>query len=172
MQEQLLEKIEARTAVVGIIGLGYAGLPLAVAFAEAGFPVLGRDLDAGRVAAVNAGRTYLTDLPDERLAALAGRLTASTDPAVLAECDAITICVPTPLSKARDPDISYVVAATEQVVQNRPRRQGAAARCRVRNAAADDQRDLHARATSCRSAAAAASSSKICSSETDSSQSG
>ena len=118
MQEQLLEKIRARTAVVGIIGLGYAGLPLAVAFAEAGFPVLGRDLDADRVAAVNAGRTYLTDLPDERLTALAGRLTASTDPAVLAECDAITICVPTPLSKAQAPDISAIVAASNDIARH------------------------------------------------------
>ncbi len=118
MQEQLLEKIRARTAVVGIIGLGYAGLPLAVAFAEAGFPVLGRDLDAERVAAVNAGRTYLTDLPDERLAAVAGRLTASTDPAVLADVDAITICVPTPLSKAQAPDISAIVAASNDIARH------------------------------------------------------
>jgi UDP-N-acetyl-D-glucosamine dehydrogenase len=117
VREQLLERITARTAVVGIIGLGYAGLPLAVSFAEAGFHVIGHDLDAERVAAINAGQSYIGDIPAERLAALEGRLTASADGDVLRDCDAITICVPTPLSKARAPDISAIVAATESIAQ-------------------------------------------------------
>jgi UDP-N-acetyl-D-glucosamine dehydrogenase len=114
---ELLERIEARTATVGIVGLGYAGLPLAVAFAEAGFPTLGYDLSAERAAAINAGRSYIDDIATERLAALAGRLTATTDPAALRDCDAITICVPTPLSKAQAPDISAIVAATDDIAR-------------------------------------------------------
>ena len=117
MRDELLERLRRRTAVVGLIGLGYAGLPLAVAFAEAGFRVCGLDLDAERVAQINAGRSYLADVPAERLAALQGRLTATTDGAVLRECDAITICVPTPLSKAQAPDISAIVSATEEIAR-------------------------------------------------------
>ncbi|MCC6627229.1 MAG: nucleotide sugar dehydrogenase [Chloroflexi bacterium] len=112
-----MERIEARTATVGIVGLGYAGLPLAVAFAEAGFPTLGYDLSAARVAAINAGRSYIDDIATERLAALAGRLSATADPAALRDCDAITICVPTPLSKAQAPDISAIVAATDDIAR-------------------------------------------------------
>jgi UDP-N-acetyl-D-glucosamine dehydrogenase len=115
---QILDRIATRTAVVGIIGLGYAGLPLAAAFAEAGFQTVGLDLDAGRVAAINAGRSYIDDLPAERLAALGGRLTATTDSAALRDCDAVTICVPTPLSKAQAPDISAIVAATDAIARH------------------------------------------------------
>jgi UDP-N-acetyl-D-glucosamine dehydrogenase len=117
VQQQLLERIAARTATVGIVGLGYAGLPLAVAFAEAGFRTIGYDLDAGRAAAINAGRSYIDDIPTERLVALDGRLSATTDDAALRDCDAITICVPTPLSKAQAPDISAIVAASESIAR-------------------------------------------------------
>jgi UDP-N-acetyl-D-glucosamine dehydrogenase len=117
VRQQLLDRITARTATIGIVGLGYAGLPLAVAFAEAGFRTLGYDLDAGRVAAINAGASYIADVPSERLAALTGRLSATSDDAALADCDAITICVPTPLAKAQAPDISAIVAAADTIAR-------------------------------------------------------
>lgn len=117
MIEQLIDRITKRTAIVGIVGLGYAGLPLAVTFAEAGFRVIGYDLDQRRVADINASRSYIGDIPSERLVALAGGLTASTDAAVLRQCDAITICVPTPLSKAQAPDISAIVGASEAIAR-------------------------------------------------------
>jgi UDP-N-acetyl-D-glucosamine dehydrogenase len=111
------ERIEARTARVGIVGLGYAGLPLAMAFAEAGFEVVGIDLNAERVGAVCEGRSYLVDVPAERYAGVQDRLQATTDYAAVSELDALTICVPTPLSKTRTPDLSYVVAAAESVAE-------------------------------------------------------
>jgi UDP-N-acetyl-D-glucosamine dehydrogenase len=112
------ERIVAREAVIGIVGLGYAGLPLALEFAEAGFPVSGIDIDEERVRAVREGRSYLVDVPEERYEAVHGRLRAETDYATVAELDALAICVPTPLSKTRTPDISYIVAAAESVAQN------------------------------------------------------
>src|SRR3954449_1395512 len=111
------ERIEARTARVGIVGLGYAGLPLAMAFAEAGFHVTGIDLNQDRVAAIGDGRSYLVDVPAERYKGVEGRLAATTDYGVVSELDALTICVPTPLSKTRTPDLSYVVAAAESVAE-------------------------------------------------------
>jgi UDP-N-acetyl-D-glucosamine dehydrogenase len=109
----LRERIARRDAVVGMIGLGYAGLPLAVAFAEAGFSVVGVDLRPDRVAALTAGRSYVGDVADARLAAIvaADRFQASTDYAALAEADAITICVHTPLSATRAPDTSAIAGA-------------------------------------------------------------
>src|SRR5687767_1343105 len=95
------ERIASRTARVGIVGLGYAGLPLAMAFAETGFTVTGIDLDADRVGAIAEGRSYLVDVPVERYAGVSGRLDATTDYAAVAQLDALTICVPTPLSKTR-----------------------------------------------------------------------
>src|SRR5215207_686912 len=109
------ERIRTRVAKIGIIGLGYAGLPLAMAFAEAGFDVAGVDLDPERVDAVNDGRSYLVDVPAERYERAARAVTASTDYGVIGELDAVTICVPTPLSKTRTPDISYIVAAAESL---------------------------------------------------------
>ena len=111
------EAVGARTAKIGIIGLGYAGLPLATGFAGAGFEVLGIDLDPDRVASVNAGRSYLTDLSDSELAALDGRVSAATTYDRVGEAAAFIICVPTPLSKTRTPDLSYVVAAVESVAR-------------------------------------------------------
>ncbi len=107
--------IATRTATIGIIGLGYAGLPLAVGFADTGFDVLGIDLDPDRVASVNAARSYLTDMSDADLARLDGRVSADTTYDRVGEASAFIICVPTPLSKTRTPDLSYVVAAVEAV---------------------------------------------------------
>jgi UDP-N-acetyl-D-glucosamine dehydrogenase len=113
----LLEKIQAKQITLGIAGLGYVGLPLAVEFARAGIRVIGIDPDPRKVSAVNAGQSYIPDVPTETLSQLVahGRLKASTDYAVLAECDAVSICVPTPLNKTRDPDMSYVIDAAIQV---------------------------------------------------------
>ena len=111
----LLERIEDRTAVVGIVGLGYVGLPLAVAFAEAGFRVKGVDLNQARVDGVNRCESFIEDVTSERLAGLPHRIEATTDAAVLAECDAVSICVPTPLSKTGDPNISYIIAAADEI---------------------------------------------------------
>jgi UDP-N-acetyl-D-glucosamine dehydrogenase len=103
---------------VGIVGLGYAGLPLAMTFAEAGFDVMGIDVDDARADAVRQQRSYLVDVPAERYGALDGRLDATSDYAAVQDLDAVTICVPTPLSKTRTPDLSYIVAAAESVAAN------------------------------------------------------
>jgi UDP-N-acetyl-D-glucosamine dehydrogenase len=113
--EQSLAK---RRAKIGIVGLGYAGLPLAMAFAEAGFHVTGIDLNEERVSAVKTRRSYLVDVPIERYNGVDGRLEATSDYGAVADLDAITICVPTPLSKTRTPDVSYVMAAAEEVARN------------------------------------------------------
>ena len=117
-QSILLGKIDAGTARIGVIGLGYVGLPLAVVFAEAGFEVVGIDVDARKVRQLGEGTSYIEDIPDARLAAVAGRLTATTDFAALATCDAVSICVPTPLRKTRDPDISYILSAAENIAEH------------------------------------------------------
>ena len=116
-QEQLLAKIEDKSAHIAIIGMGYVGLPLAVEFARAGFRVTGIDVSARKMALLNAGSSYIPDVPDKVLAPLVsdGRLSGTTDNAVLATADAISICVPTPLSKSKNPDISYIVAASDEV---------------------------------------------------------
>src|SRR5690349_21109507 len=115
----LKEKIEQRTARIGVIGLGYVGLPLAVEFARAGFNVTGFDVDASKVAEITAGRSYIGDVDTKDLAAevQSGRLRATTDMSLLAEMDAVDICVPTPLRKTKDPDMSFVVAAAEQIAK-------------------------------------------------------
>jgi UDP-N-acetyl-D-glucosamine dehydrogenase len=111
------ERIRTREARLGIIGLGYAGLPLAILFADAGFQVTGVDLDEVRVRWVNERRSYLVDVPSERYQAVGDRLAATTDYGAVSELDALTICVPTPLSKTRTPDISFVVSAGEAVAR-------------------------------------------------------
>ena len=119
----LRERLLTGQATVGIIGLGYAGLPMAVAFAEAALPTIGVDLRPDRIAAIHAGRSYVGDIADDTLARLTadGRLRATADYAALAEADAITICVPTPLSKTKTPDIAAIVGAIEALApQLRP----------------------------------------------------
>jgi len=115
----LKQKIDSRKAKVGVIGLGYVGLPLAVEFAKAGFDVTGFDVDASKVAELNAGRSYILDVKSEEVAegVNAGRLRATTDMSKLADMDAVDICVPTPLRKTKDPDMSFVVSAAEQIAK-------------------------------------------------------
>jgi len=118
-EAQLLAKAQSRTAVLGIVGLGYVGLPLAVELAEAGYRVVGFDVSARVVDGVNAGRSHVQDIPTERLAKLvkAGKISATTDLARLKEPDGIAICVPTPLGKTRDPDVSFIAAATDSMAR-------------------------------------------------------
>jgi UDP-N-acetyl-D-glucosamine dehydrogenase len=120
MKAQLLEKFERRTAKVGVIGLGYVGLPLAVEFAREGFHVVGYDVSERVVKLINDGKSHIKDVAGTAVAELvkAGRLEATTDPTRLKELDAISIAVPTPLAKTRDPDMSYVVSATDTVARN------------------------------------------------------
>ena len=117
MDHLLLEKISSRTLRVAVIGLGYVGLPLATTFAEAGFQVTGIDVDQQKVDQANRGESYIPDISSSVLRALidAKRLHFTTDFATLVDVDAINICVPTPLRKTRDPDISYIISATQQV---------------------------------------------------------
>jgi UDP-N-acetyl-D-glucosamine dehydrogenase len=112
------DRIETREARIGIVGLGYAGLPLAMAFGEAGFDVTGIDLSESRVQAVKERRSYLVDVPAERYDGLEQHLHATSDYAAVADLDALTICVPTPLAKSRTPDVSYIVGAAESVAAN------------------------------------------------------
>jgi UDP-N-acetyl-D-glucosamine dehydrogenase len=117
MSEEILKKLNERRATVGVIGLGYVGLPLAVEFARAGLKVIGFDLDQPRVEQINNGRSYIPDVATEIVSALVEqkKLSASTNFSHLAETDAVIICVPTPLRKTKEPDISYILAAAEQV---------------------------------------------------------
>jgi len=113
----LKSKLTDRSARLGVIGLGYVGLPLCIEFARAGYRVTGIDNDARKVARLNAGESYIQDVPTEwlREAMKAGRFTATTDCSVLRELDTVDICVPTPLRKTKDPDISYVAAAVDEI---------------------------------------------------------
>ena len=112
------ERLASGEARIGIVGLGYVGLALAVEFAEAGLSVVGVEQDAERAAQIQRGKSYISDVPSERLAPLVmdGRLRASQDYATLNDCDAISICVPTPLRKTKDPDLTHVIAAVETLV--------------------------------------------------------
>lgn len=115
----LLEKIRARRAKAGVVGLGYVGLPLAVEFAKAGFDVTGIDNNPAKVDAINQGQSYVQDVPTEILRPLveARRLRATGSYAALKDLDTVNICVPTPLRKTKDPDLSYIVAACEEIAK-------------------------------------------------------
>ncbi|HUR93604.1 MAG TPA: nucleotide sugar dehydrogenase [Gemmatimonadales bacterium] len=115
--QELIAKAERREVLFGIVGLGYVGLPLAVELADAGFRVLGFDVQQKVVDGLNAGHSHVKDVTDAQLQAVvrAGRFSATSDMLRLAEPDAVSICVPTPLSKFKDPDVSFIVAATEAV---------------------------------------------------------
>lgn len=135
---KLLDKIETREAVIAVVGLGYVGLPLAVCFAEAGFQVYGIDISSERVRSINQGISHIPDILSERLKSVTvkspaaslseidaqeqvalptGRLTGTTNYEVLHKVDAVIICVPTPLTKAKDPDMSFVLAVTNEIAE-------------------------------------------------------
>ena len=114
----LKEKIAKREAKIGIVGLGYVGLPLAMEFIRAGFEVHGVDVNAGKVEGLNAGRSHVLDVPDSAVAGgvATGKFKAYTAYDIMSSVDCVSICVPTPLKKTRDPDISYVTQAVQGVL--------------------------------------------------------
>lgn len=116
----LIERLKQRDGHVVVIGIGYVGLPLVVEFAKAGFHVTGYDKDERKVNLLKKGESYIEDIPTAVLAPLVaqGRLTASTDEAVIATADAVIVCVPTPLNKTKEPDISYIVSATDAIARH------------------------------------------------------
>src|SRR5262245_45596373 len=118
--QTLVRRFETRTARLGVIGLGYVGLPLAVEFAKAGFRVVGIDIDQRRVAQLKQGHSYIQDVPSSEVRGLvkSGHLLPTTDFSVLRRVDAVNVCVPTPLSKQRDPDVSYIVSAANEVARH------------------------------------------------------
>jgi UDP-N-acetyl-D-glucosamine dehydrogenase len=117
--DTLAEKIRSRSARVGVVGLGYVGLPLAVEYAQAGYHVTGIDISDTKLARLSAGDSYVGDVPSSALAPLIanGKLDATADFSVIRDLDTIDICVPTPLRKTKDPDMSYIVAACEEIVK-------------------------------------------------------
>ena len=130
--DTLIDRFKSRRGTVGIIGLGYVGLPLAATFAEGGFPVIGFDVDAWKIDELRAGRSYIRHLPATRLSRVlrlqppgpqGSTLYPTTDYGLLAQCDAILICVPTPLTENREPDLSYVTVTAETVAQHLRRAQ-------------------------------------------------
>ena len=118
--ERLKEKINNKTARVGVLGLGYVGLPLAVEFASVGFTVVGIDIQQAKVDQFNRGESYIKDVPNGVFAPLvkSGKLCATTDMSIIETLDTIDICVPTPLRKTKDPDMSFVVSATEAIAEH------------------------------------------------------
>lgn len=118
-KKELLKKLENRTASVAVLGMGYVGLPFAAVFAEAGFNVIGIDPDENKVDQLNAGKSYIQDVTTEQVANLvkAGKLKATTDFSVLADVDAVSICVPTPLRKTGDPDLSFILSVTVELAK-------------------------------------------------------
>ena len=117
--DSLTSKIRNKTARVGIVGLGYVGLPLAVEFGHAGYTVTGLDIASSKVDVLNRGESYIQDVAQSDVASLVGegRLSATTDFSVIGELDTINICVPTPLRKTKDPDMSYIVSACEEIAK-------------------------------------------------------
>jgi UDP-N-acetyl-D-glucosamine dehydrogenase len=115
----LKNKIEAKTARVGIVGLGYVGLPLAIEFAKAGFSVTGIDVQESKVKGLNRGESHVQDVPSSEVTSIVAskRFTATTDFSIVRELDTINICVPTPLRKTKDPDMSYIVSAIEEIAK-------------------------------------------------------
>jgi UDP-N-acetyl-D-glucosamine dehydrogenase len=118
-KEQLIARFKDKTAKIAILGLGYVGLPLAVVFAEAGFKITGIEPDENKVKALMRGESYVLDVSSETVARLvkSGRLTATSDFSILSEMEAVSICVPTPLRKTGDPDLSFIISATDQLAK-------------------------------------------------------
>ena len=119
IKEALLKSLRDRTAQIGILGLGYVGLPLAAAFGEAGFQVTGIDPDQRKIDSISKGDSYIQDVPSKQISSLMsmGRFSATTDFAALRNCDAVSICVPTPLRKTGDPDMSFIISATDELAK-------------------------------------------------------
>jgi len=119
-KDNLIKKLNNRTATVGILGLGYVGLPLAAAFGEAGFKIIGVDPDERKVESLKKGESYIRDVPTEQIARLVntGRLTATNDFSALRQADAVSICVPTPLRQTGDPDMSFIMSATNELAKS------------------------------------------------------
>lgn len=115
--DTLAERIRTKTARVGVVGMGYVGLPLAVEYAKAGFTVTGIDVQTSKVNALNRGESYIQDVPGREVDELVaeGKLSATTDFGAIAGLDTVNICVPTPLRKTKDPDMSYIVSACEEI---------------------------------------------------------
>ena len=113
----LYNKINSKEANIGVIGLGYVGLPLAIEFAKAGFNVSGIDVDDKKIAAINKGNNYISDIDDSLLMDLVkkGKLKATKDKSIITTLDAISICVPTPLSKLKEPDVSYIINSVNAI---------------------------------------------------------
>jgi UDP-N-acetyl-D-glucosamine dehydrogenase len=116
-KQAIIKKFENKSAIIAVVGLGYVGLPLSVVFAEAGFHVIGLEVDTRKVDAINSGVSYIQDVPTELVKSLveSGHLKATTDFSVLRDVDGVSICVPTPLRKTGDPDLSFIVSASEGV---------------------------------------------------------
>lgn len=119
IKENLINQFHQKKARLAVLGLGYVGLPLAVAFAEAGFPVTGVDPDGHKIEALNLGKSYIQDVPSEQVARLvrAGYLKATVDFSATKDVEAVSICVPTPLRKTGDPDMSFIMSATEELAK-------------------------------------------------------
>lgn len=115
--DELLQKIHSKKATVGVIGLGYVGLPLSIELAEAGFNVIGFDISPNKVKLLNSGKSDIDDISDAAVKKVvsSGKFTSTIDPKQIAKVDTVSICVPTPLSKTKDPDVSYILAALEWV---------------------------------------------------------
>ena len=119
VKDQLVNSLRDRSATIGILGMGYVGLPLTTAFGEAGFKIIGIDPDPRKVGSINKGKSYVQDVSDKQVDQLVktGKLSATTDFSALRQCDAVSICVPTPLRKTGDPDMSFILNATEELAK-------------------------------------------------------
>ena len=117
IKQELTERIQSRSACIGVVGLGYVGLPLIVEFAAKGFPTVGFEVDQKKVDDLNGGHSHIVDVSSDAVAKViaSGKFSATTDFSKLSDCDVIVICVPTPLRKTKDPDMSYILAAGEQI---------------------------------------------------------
>src|SRR6185503_1533663 len=116
-KNEITDLIKDKRARIGVVGLGYVGLPLATEFARNGFKVTGFEVDEGKASQINAGETYIGDIDPSLIkeCVASGRLRATTNFDDLQECDAIIICVPTPLRKTKEPDVSFILAAAEEI---------------------------------------------------------
>jgi UDP-N-acetyl-D-glucosamine dehydrogenase len=114
---QLENRLKSNNAIIGVIGLGYVGLPLAVSFAEAGLKVIGYDMQTEKAASITRGESYIVDVDSKTIQKLvaSGRLETTTDRHRFREADAICICVPTPLTKTKEPDLSYVTQVANDI---------------------------------------------------------